>query len=193
MMLSRNNKETDKLLLQQIKSNNIAAFDSLYDKYWEQVYRAAYKRLKDPDYAKDITQDIFLHIWQKRAEIEIDNFAPYLFTAVRNNVFKWMEKEQKTTPISDIIAELKETKEQADAEILRKEFIVKYEALVGTLTEAQQKIFRMRFHDDMSTKEISEKLNISRKTVQNQLAKSMLQLRSSFEVLYFVMLFHFYK
>lgn len=193
MIISKTNKEIDKLLLQQIKANNISAFDSLYDKYWEPVYRAAYKRLNDPDYAKDVTQDIFLHIWNKRADLEIDNFAPYLFTAVRNNVFKWMEKQQKVTPISEIISELKESKEQADAELLRKEFIIKYEALVGTLTPAQQQIFRMRFHDDLSTKEISEKLNISRKTVQNQLAKSILQLRSSFEVLYFVMMFHFYK
>jgi RNA polymerase sigma-70 factor (family 1) len=193
MIISKNNKEVDKLLLQQIKADSVAAFDTLYDKYWEAVYRAAYKRLNDSDYAKDVTQDIFLHLWNKRAELEIDNFAPYLFTAVRNNVFKWMEKQKKVTPISELISELKETKEQADAEILRKEFIVKYEALVGTLTPAQQKIFRMRFHEDLSTKEISEQLNISRKTVQNQLAKSILQLRSSFEVLYFVMMFHFYK
>lgn len=189
MIISKNDKETDKLLLRQIKGNSIVAFDSLYDKYWGQVYQAAYKRLQDADYAKDITQDIFLHIWQKRAEIEIDNFAPYLFTAVRNNVFRWMEKQQKVTPISDVMAELEEANEQADAEILRKEFFIKYETLVSTLTRSQQQIFRMRFHDDLSTREISEKLNISRKTVQNQLAKSILQLRSSFEVFILVAIF----
>ncbi len=193
MILAKENKESDLLLLQQIKANNILAFDALYEKYWEQVYNAALKRSKDADYAKDLTQDIFLKIWDKRAEMQIDNLAPYLFTAVRNNVFKWIEREQKFTPIPELLAQLAQDKNQADAEILRKEFMLKYEALVNTLTPAQQQIFRMRFNEDLSTKEIAERLNISRKTVQNQLAKSVLQLRSSFDLLYFVLMIHLYN
>ena len=169
------------------------AFDALYEKYWEQVYNAAYKRLKDADYAKDITQDIFLKIWANRAELQIGHFAPYLFTAVRNNVFKWIEKEQKFTPIPELLTQLKQDKGSADAEMLAKEFMVKYEALVNTLTPAQQQIFRLRFNEDLSTKEIAEKLNISRKTVQNQLAKSVLQLKSSMDLLYFLLMVHFYN
>ncbi|MES2446571.1 MAG: RNA polymerase sigma-70 factor [Bacteroidota bacterium] len=193
MFKSKDNKAEDDLLLQQIKANSMLAFDALYDKYWEQVYSAAYKRLKDADYAKDITQDIFLQIWQKREEINIDHFAPYLFTAVRNNVFKWMQKEQRFTPIPDLLAHLSATKDNADAEVLRKEFMLKYEALIETLTPAQQEIFRMRFHEDLSTKEIAEKLNITRKTVQNQLGKSVNQLRGSLDLLYFVMMLHVYN
>ncbi|MGF1923499.1 MAG: RNA polymerase sigma factor, partial [Bacteroidia bacterium] len=153
-------------------------------------YNAAYKRLKDADYAKDITQDIFLQIWHRRKEMNIEHFAPYLFTAVRNNVFKWIQKEQKFTPIPELLAHLSHAKDQADAELLRKEFMLKYEALVNTLTPAQQEIFRMRFHDDLSTKEIAEKLNITRKTVQNQLGKSVTQLRDSLDLLYIVVLLH---
>lgn len=190
MFTTREDKVEDDLLLQQIKANNELAFDALYGKYWEQVYNAAYKRLKDADSAKDITQDIFLQIWHKRKEMNIAHFAPYLFTAVRNNVFKLMLKEQKFTPIPELLAHLAQAKEQADAELLRKEFMLKYEALVNTLTPAQQEIFRMRFHEDLSTKEIAEKLNITRKTVQNQLGKSVIQLRDSLELLYLVVLLH---
>lgn len=190
MFKLKDNKAEDDLLLQQIKANSMLAFDALYDKYWEQVYSAAFKRLKDADYAKDITQDIFLQIWQKREQINIEHFAPYLFTAVRNNVFKWMQKEQRYTPIPELLAHLSVNKDNADAEVLRKEFMLKYEALIETLTPTQQEIFRMRFHDDLSTKEIAEKLNISRKTVQNQLGKSVNQLRGSLDLLYFAMMLH---
>lgn len=190
MFTAKEDKAEDDLLLLQIKANDGSAFDALYDKYWEQVYNAAYKRLKDSDQAKDITQDIFLQIWHKRNEMNIGHFAPYLFTAVRNNVFKWMQKEQKFTPIPELLAQLTQAKEQADAELLRKEFMLKYEALINTLTPSQQEIFRMRFHDDLSTKEIAEKLNITRKTVQNQLGKSVIQLRDSFELLYIAVLLH---
>ena len=193
MIISKEDKAEDQLLLQQIKNDSSEAFDMLYDKYWEQVYHAAFKRLKDADYAKDITQDIFLQIWHKRKNLNIDYLAPYLFTSVRNNVFKWMEKEQKFTPIPDLLAKLLKTREEADAELLRKEFMQKYEALINTLTPSQQEIFRLRFHDDLSTKDIAEKLQISRKTVQNQLGKSVNQLRESLDLLYFVVLLHLYN
>lgn len=193
MILSKENKESDLLLLKQIKADNILAFDALYEKYWEKVYSAALKRSKDADYAKDLTQDIFLKIWDKRADLQIENLEPYLFTAVRNNVFKWIEKEQKFTPIPELLAQLAQDKSQADAEVLHKEFIEKYEALINTLTPAQQQIFRLRFNEDLTTKEIAERLNISRKTVQNQLTKSVHQLRASFDLLYFVLMIHFYN
>jgi len=182
-------KEEDKLLLLQMQEDDDnLAFDTLYDKYWEQIYNAAYKRLKDADYAKDITQDIFLQLWLRRKELSIDNLVSYLHTSVRNNVFKWIEKEQKYTPIPEVLAQLGIAKDQTDAEILRKEFLIKYERLINSLTPSQQEIFRMRYHEDLTTQQIADKLQISRKTVQNQLGKSMAQLRESLGPLYLVFL-----
>ncbi|WP_374165053.1 RNA polymerase sigma factor [Arcticibacter sp. MXS-1] len=169
----------DRGLLLRMKEGSSEAFDALYEKYWEVVYAAAYRRLNDPGYAKDITQDIFLRLWTRRDEIEIDNLQAYLLTAVRNNVFKWMEREQKYTPIPDLLSEVEVSAQGADANVLQKEFLHAYEALLGSLTPSQQTIFTMRFHQDLSTDEISRQLNISRKTVQNQLGRSIIQLRES--------------
>ncbi|WP_036691884.1 RNA polymerase sigma factor [Pedobacter glucosidilyticus] len=187
MLLSH--KEEDKLLLLQMQENDDnLAFDTLYDKYWEQMYNAAYKRLKDADYAKDITQDIFLQLWLRRKELSIDNLVSYLHTSVRNNVFKWMEKEQRYTPIPEVLIQLGIAKDQTDAEILRKEFLIKYERLINSLTPSQQEIFRMKYQEDLTTQQIADKLQISRKTVQNQLGKSMAQLRESLGPLYLMFL-----
>lgn len=175
--------EEDKFLLRRMQEGSSEAFDALYERYWEVVYSAAYKRLADADYAKDITQDIFLQLWTRREELHIDNLPGYLFTAVRNNVFKWLEKEQKYTPIPELLSQLEISRDQADAYILRKEFMDAYEMLVGSLTSSQQVIFKMRFNQDLSTEEIAEKLNISRKTVQNQLGKSIAQLRQSLTII----------
>ena len=75
---------------------------------------------------------------------------------------------------------------------LRKEFMIKYENLINTLTASQQQIFRMRYQQELSTAEIAEKLNISRKTVQNQLGKSMNNLRELLGSLFFVYQLHLY-
>lgn len=181
---------SDKLLLQQLQNDDTTAFDALYDKYWGLVYAAAYKRLSDANYAKDITQDIFLQIWNRRHELHIENLTAYLYTSVRNNVLKWMEKEQRITPISDLMEP--SAKDRADASVLRKEFMRKYENLINSLTPSQQQIFRMRYQQELSTAEIAEKLNISRKTVQNQLGKSAANLRELLGTAFFAYQLHLY-
>ncbi len=65
-----------------------------------------------------------------------------------------------------------------------------YEALIKTLTPSQQEIFRMRYQQDMTTAQIAEQLNISRKTVQNQLGKSIIHLRESLLVALVFLLHH---
>lgn len=190
MIKSTDHNLDDQYLLTQMRGDDESAFHLLYDRYWEQVYNAAYKRLKDADYAKDITQDIFLQLWSRRKEIKIAFVPGYLYTAVRNNVFKWMEKEQRFTTIPDLLLCLERVSDQADVELLRKEFMAKYETLVSSLPPAQQVIFKLRFHEELSTKEIADQLNISRKTVQNQLGKSVNQLRDALDVLYLVAMIH---
>ncbi|WP_113660984.1 RNA polymerase sigma factor [Pedobacter nanyangensis] len=193
MIRSTDSSIDDQYLLEQMKIDDESAFHLLYEKYWEQAYNAAYKRLKDADYAKDITQDIFLQLWSRRYDLQVASVPAYLYTAIRNNVFKWMEKEQRFTTIPDLLEILVQESDQADVELLRKEFMLKYEALVDSLPSSQRTIFKLRFHEDLSTKEIAEKLDISRKTVQNQLGKSVNQLRDSLDLLYIVVLLHLGK
>jgi RNA polymerase sigma-70 factor (family 1) len=173
------NRVEDQLLLLKLKEGSELAFDALYEKYWQGLYAAAFKRLEDPDQAKDITQDVFLQLWLKRNEAHIENLPAYLYTAVKNKVFNWLEKESKYTPVSDLLLLLETSHDLADARLLKTEFIQIYEALINTLTLSQQKIFRLRYHEELSTIEIAAKLDISRKTVQNQLGKAVAQLRAS--------------
>lgn len=177
MLNIREQESNDKLLLQQMQSDNASAFEALYNKYWSLVFSAACKRLKDVGLAQDIAQDIFLQLWRRRHELSIDNLPSYLLTSVRNNVLKWMAKAQRITPIPDPVEQANASSEGADAGLLFKEFLVKYDNLVKTLTPSQQEIFRMRYHQELSTAEIADQLRISRKTVQNQLGKSVSSLR----------------
>lgn len=181
----------DHLLLQKMKGGSNIAFDIIYEKYWEKLYNTAYKRLNDEDYAKDIIQDIFLQLWQRREDLQIEHLQTYLYTSVRNNVFKYLEKEKRYTPVTKLLEQLSAASEKADAYLLRKEFMTSFETLIRTLTPSQQEIFRMRFHEDLCTLEIAKKLNITRKTVQNQLHRSIAQLRHSFGLFVYLLLSYF--
>jgi len=178
----------DKLLLLKLKEGSSVAFDALYERHWQSIYSAAFKRLQNPDLAKDMTQDVFLQLWLKREESNILNLPAYLHTSVKNMIFNWMERERKFTPVPDLLLQLKVSMDEADSAILLKEFMKAYEALILTLTPSQQVIFRMRYQQDLSTAEIAERLDISRKTVQNQLNRAVTQLRTSLTLISIVFL-----
>jgi len=171
--------DDDALLLLQIRQNNKSAFNQLFEKYWETAYSNAYRRLKDADQAKDIVQDIFTHIWLHRATDQIHNFPAYLNTAIRNKVIKIATRQKTTHPFFDPLENLAEKAANADQSLLWKEFYIAYEAWLNSLPPQRQIIFRLRFHDDLPTKDIASRLGLSRKTVQNQLGKAIEKLRIS--------------
>src|SRR5215216_4220707 len=163
----------DVLLLRQTEQGSKQAFNLLYEKHWGKAYAEAYKRLKDSDQAKDIVQEIFTHIWLKRESLHIDNLQAYLNIAIRNKVFKLVEKQKYIHPFFDILEDMPATGLQADDNLLWKEFLTTYEALLNTLPPKRQIIFRLHFQQDLSTKNIATQLGVTRKTVQNQLGKAI--------------------
>ncbi len=171
--------QDDRILLLQLQEGKRTAFNILYNKYWEQTYSNAYKRLRDEDQAKDIVQEIFVSIWVNRHS-PINNLPAYLSISVRNQVFKLAAKSKNLTPFLDILDNIPAQNEKADSNILWQEFYRSYEAILLKLPPKRQQIFRLRFHDDIPTKTIASQMRISRKTVQNQLGKAIEQLRVFF-------------
>jgi RNA polymerase sigma factor (sigma-70 family) len=171
--------QEDRLLLLQLQEGKRTAFNILYSKYWEQAYSNAYKRLKDEDQAKDIVQEIFVSIWVNRHN-PISNLPAYLSISVRNQVFKLAAKNKNLTPYLDVFENITDQHYKADSNILWQEFYSAYERLLLTLPPKRQQIFRLRFHDDIPTKAIAAQMQISRKTVQNQLGKAIEHLRVFF-------------
>lgn len=167
------NEHNDQVLLKQLQQGNSSAFECLFDKYWESAYSNAYKRLKNSEDAKDIVQEIFTHIWQNRHSLQINNLPAYLHVAVRNRVFKLVARQKETHPFFTVFDTLVLESAGADTRLLCEEFMNSYEALVQTLPPKRQEIFRLRFHDDLTTLEIAKNMAITRKTVQNQIGKAL--------------------
>ncbi|TKC09679.1 RNA polymerase sigma factor [Pedobacter frigoris] len=186
--MTLNSTFTDQELLINLRKGDRSAFDELYERHWDKVYNQAFKKLHDPDLAKDITQDVFIYLWTHKEGNFIDNLPAYLFSSVRNNVFKALKKEERFLPISDLVLKSKAFYSEADAELLQKEFFKTYNSLIQAMPAAQQNIYRMRYEQDLSTTEIAAQLNISRKTVQNQLIRAVNMLRASLVTIAFLMI-----
>lgn len=173
------NVNNDQILLNQMHEGSANAFQILFDKYWESAYSSAYKRLQNSEDSKDIVQDIFIHIWQNRNSVKIENLPAYLHVAVRNRVFKLVASQKNTHSYFQILDNLVLEPAGADSRLLWEEFRNSYEDLVDSLPPKRQEIFRLRFHEDLTTKDIAKKLLVTRKTVQNQIGKSLETLKIS--------------
>lgn len=182
-MENANHVEEDAGLLQQLCSDSIFAFNALYTKYWAYIYQLAYKRLQDESLSKDVTQDIFLKLWQQRGQLHIDNLPAYLYICTRNQVLKVLEKERKYCPIPTLLQQTSTSPEQSDNRVREKDFLAAYKRLLLELTPAQQNIYRLRYLEDLPTDSIAERLSISRKTVQNQLAYCRHKLKETLLIL----------
>jgi RNA polymerase sigma-70 factor (ECF subfamily) len=169
---------TDIGLYQLIKKNDRIAFKEIYKRYWSKLYIYSFNILKDRDLCEDIIQEIFSDIWIRRNEIEITNLQSYLYQSVKNQIFKHFRKSKyKEELLSRLNFFLKESGivESYDA----KELQLNINNAVSKLPEQRRIIFQMSRNEELSNKEISEKLNISIQTVKNQLSKSLKFLRKS--------------
>jgi RNA polymerase sigma-70 factor (ECF subfamily) len=181
--------DQDHLLLERIREGDARSFNILYERYWQQVYTSAIKRLKNHAQAQDITQDIFVKLWQNKEVLQIDNLPGYLYTAVRNRVLNLFEKQRRYIPFEQLFHDkTRSSGEQADAAALHHEFLNAYRDLVNSMPDKRKKIFHYYYDEGLSTADIALKLDISRKTVQNQLGRAVTFLKSGLSHLFVLMI-----
>jgi RNA polymerase sigma factor (sigma-70 family) len=167
-------------LLALLKANNREAFTLIYRKFWPILYNYAYKRLKDQDQCKDVIQNIFTDLWVRRDELDIKNLSAYLHAAVRFQVYQFSAKQPKNSILFTALEEILVSPFQSDSEVVNEELGKMVELWIMALPEKRRKIFLMHYYDELSTKEIALQLNISQKTVQNQLNTASTYFRARF-------------
>ncbi len=177
-------------LLSLMGKGDSCAFHYIFLRYNKLLYTKAYSKLRDKEEAKDVVQDIFANLWQKRNDIYLRNgqLAPYLYVAVRNRILDIISK--KKTGV-DYIASLQSYLEQfenlADAAVRENMLTALINKEISLLPNKMQKIFLMSRYDHLSHKEIAERLNIADSTVTDQIKKALKILRARLGHLLFLL------
>lgn len=152
-----------------------AAFDQVYNLYWKRLFLYVVKVIRDSEAAEDIVQEIFVSLWLRRHEItEQRTLSGYLFTAARFKGINFVQDQLKKgkheeslidhfNALQDGLVDLIQAKELNG--IINKE--------IEKLPPKMRDVFVLSRRDQLSHKEISEKLNISDKTVKKQINNAL--------------------
>lgn len=160
-----------------VQSGSYEAFDELMRRYWQPVFNNAYKRVQSMDVCEDLVQDLFLNLWLKRESLDIINPEAYLMTAIRYRVYSYFSRNSFSKDMLELFEDITGTRD-SDSKLRVSELQKLVRAWIETLPSKRQKIFSLYLEKHLSTSEIALELNISQKTVQNQLNRSMPDLRS---------------
>lgn len=155
------------------------AFSTLYKRYWERAYVTACKKLNDKELAKEIVHDIFLDLWRRRQDLTITHLPAYVNKAVNYRVINALI-QKKDTFFFDLLEDPRQSFYAADLATREKDLIDLVSSWIEVLPEKRREIFVKYYFQHLTTEEIAEDMQISRKTVQNQLSLSIQYLRANY-------------
>jgi RNA polymerase sigma-70 factor (ECF subfamily) len=168
--------------MNKVKDKNIAYYQSVYLQYAPLLTRFAEKFVSG-FFAEDIVHDVFLRFWDKQVfSLPTDELKRILYAAVRNACIDQLRKlSQEQDYIDQRSLQLKLDEldffEASDELFMRKDLFEALMKKAEELPERSREIFRLTYLEGLKTTEIAERLNLSVRTVENQLYRSIVYLR----------------
>lgn len=159
----------------------LAAFQNLFNSYYQSLAVYAYKIVDDYQGAEDIVQDVFMALWIKKDILDFNEpIQPYLFKAVYNRSINYLKSQSPIASKVDISTILHNEIIQSDQDetLFLKEISEEIRKFVETLPPQCKTVFKLSRISNMKHREIASTLNISEKTVESHIRKALNDLRT---------------
>jgi|GEM_PF-1316241 len=156
------------------------SFSRIYDLFWSTSVDFVSKLVKNREEAENITQDVFVQVWEKRETLaSIEDIKNFLFICLRNKAFNYLREIKKCAQGNETLwHDLHvQSNEPEQAELQERNF-EKLEVAISELSSHKQKIVNLKFDENKSYQEIGDLLSISSNTVKNHLVQIKKLLRS---------------
>lgn len=154
------------------------AFKILYKRYWEQCYSQVLRRSGDEALAEDLTQAVFVSLWEKRKSVTIKNVSAYLFTALRFKFITHLKSQMhEEMYISHALHTQCDQPDSVEASVRMKELLEAIDKGVAMMPSKTKTIYTLSRTEHYSIKEIANKLNLSEKAVEYHITQSLKTMR----------------
>lgn len=171
------------LLQQQIALfNNQQAYNELFLHFYPSLQQFAFSILKSKQLSEEAVSDVFIKIWENRKTLHtITNLKFYLFTSTRNTALNYLKKQKGSQNLlpDDYWVELNSVFFDPEQLMITAEMIRKIQEAVQSLPPRCKLIFKLVKEEELKYREVAELLNLSVKTVENQMTIALKKIGSA--------------
>lgn len=175
----------EKALLFRLAAGDEDAFAALYRHYQGALDLFLTRFVKSPQLAEDLSQEIFLKIWEQREKLrELLSFRAFLFIVARNYTLNILQKAGRSNAaMGEITRHVLSLHTQSPTEdaVLSREYQDFLDRTIQSLPPRAREVFRLCRQQQLSYEEVAAQLGISRNSVKNHMVHSMKILRTSVE------------
>ncbi|MBI9063764.1 MAG: RNA polymerase sigma-70 factor [Marinilabiliaceae bacterium] len=188
--------EIDKEIIKGLIKEDAKAFEDLYKMYGRRLYVFAFDYLKSKDDAEEVVQEVFVKIWEKRFQLkQQESIRGYIFTIAYNAIRKaFVKKGREEKNIQLFTQSLLNDSDDSQSEINYSEMMLKIDQIVDQMPDRRREVFNLSKKEGLTNSEIATYLNLSEKTVKNQITLAFQtireQLKNSLPVILFISMFY---
>ena len=169
----------------QLAEGNQAALKQLYDDFGERLLHFAFAIIHNREQAEEIVSDVFIQVWHKRERIAtIENLTWYLYITTKNISLNYLRKEhkQKNIDIESVSLPYYTIEPTAIDHLATSELVQCITKAINDLSPKCRLIFKLVKEDGLQYKEVASLLNLSAKTIENQMGIALKKLYTSVQV-----------
>ena len=169
--------KAEELSIEALKGGQIKAFEMFFRQHYNHLCNYANSFIKDRDEAEEIVQNAFSSLWEKRQSLNItSSVKSYMFSMVHNRCLNFIKHEKvKKKHASEMLNVMQEANE--DSSLQANELERRVFKALQTLPEKCRMVFKLSRFEELKYVEIAERMNISVKTVENQMGKALKLMR----------------
>jgi RNA polymerase sigma-70 factor (ECF subfamily) len=178
--MSIEEKYEESKLLELLAQNSEHAFQLIFNRYRNKIYRVTNLYVKSPEVAEEIVQEVFLKLWLQRSSLsEIRSLESWLFILTKNHVFNYIKKLAHEWKIREKwMKEAPQMEDSADHRIRDTQYKELIAQAVSNLPVQQKLIYKMGKEEGLSYEAIGNKLSISPLTVKTHMARALQAIRN---------------
>ena len=175
--------KSDHELMALIQEGNSEAFEELYGRYFKPLLYFTAKRTNDLADAEDIVHDVFTKFWERRFKIENKNISSFLYQCTLYAILDRIKKlKNKNTVVSMLAFSYPQCEDPIEQQLFEDELKAKFDEAINLNTSKVKEVFKLRYEEDMSYKEIATAHGVSIETVKAQVKKGLKTMRKHLRI-----------
>lgn len=152
-------------------------FEQIYLRHWEDMFAFCLSNIQDEEHSKEIVQDVFKSVWERREELRLKDVERYLIRSVKLKTFEYIRNKVSRQQHLNNISNITES-QYSDNTLIAEELANKISKLVNTLPNQCRKVFQMSREQGLTNKQIAQELVISERAVEYHISRALKTLKT---------------